>query len=398
MGMRITLKKDEMAQLLVMLYILLRFISMFIPPYHFVILLYVMVGLLPVALVADFRLRADNRFLLSVGAFLLSGLLCAVFQHSGYTRIILELPMIVVGICIAKYGLKLSYLYVLYYTSMVIVLFRMIINNLDSNAVFYHGSRNMITAWLIMITCLLYLEYARSKKIVPIYPAVITTAVCFISGGRSGVVASVFLTAMLLLYNIRFTSKHPLRILGVVIAGIAGLSVAIRRYYSVFFEGVINRFKGIGYAERVWYENERLEYITDYLTKMVNSLKNFLLGVPAEEMPILNTLNGELHNSYLALHKHFGIIGFLIIAVFIFRVLKVKIKKKNAVFIIVTLTLLIRMFFETIAFTSFYDFVIFALAYIPYVEEKERVKDRIWVNYTEIKRHNNVPVHYGGAK
>lgn len=216
------------------------------------------------------------------------------------------------------------------------------------------GSRNYISAYLILFyVYYMYASYLNNKKINLIYPVFIVVA-CIFLYGRSGIILSllVFLISLL-------QSGDKKKIVFFAVCGLIGI--------GVYYEQILNILLNSNLSHGV--ETERSGMLEQYFSS-IRTANDLLLGVDLFKCcSLIIKFEGNPHNSFIMMHSRFGLFPFIIIFCFYVFQLSKGILLKNIYLNLLLLIIFMRYFLDTIGFFGPVDFILLSIA-ISIVENK----------------------------
>ena len=221
----------------------------------------------------------------------------------------------------------------------------------------------------MMVQCtIVYISEYQNGKNITILPALITVLISAWAGGRAG-----FLCSLLILFSVIIFSKNKKEITIGKIMFIVSLSIVllvlIKFVFSDFFIQILNRLTDQGIVDSV-----RSELIERYFYRI--SLEDIILGRNLAFDPLYRFVSLNTHNSYLQLHAIYGLFGIIAIFFGLIKQISIYIKSKNFLLLFILITILIRIFSETHAFTNFMDPIIYWLIF-NYNCQKEDITNEI---------------------
>lgn len=251
-----------------------------------------------------------------------------------------------------------------FFSITVISIFLLLLTGVDPNSVFA-GSRNTISLLLIPLGCFFLINSninIKSNKALFIYILIVLN--CIIAQGRSGILTSLILLIALILSRIE--KINLLKIIFIVVS-----FLIIYTFYLKYADFIYNlsyfdyiKAKGIE-------DNYRSSMRNEYFSAL--SFKNLIFGINLAELPIINSHNGNPHNTYISLHSNFGILILIILVLNICFWLKSLLSGNLVVFLALT-ALFLRLSTDTT-----YGFPILPLIFIAFIVSKD------WLKKTSIK-------------
>ena len=144
----------------------------------------------------------------------------------------------------------------------------------------------------------------------------------------------------------------------------------IANYYDFFFSRAVDRL----YSQNLL-ENERNSIIDSYFTNIRLNPMYLLFGVPSKNIPIVEYLNGNFHNSFLALHSNFGLIGFIIIILLMFTATRKSIMNRGWLYLLLLLVICLRIFTDGLCFVGLYDPLIYYIMFLCIYGDRKECED-----------------------
>lgn len=225
----------------------------------------------------------------------------------------------------------------------------------SSNEIFFGASRNAISGLMILLSSFLYISYVQEETDFPLYPAFITLILSFIGVGRSGIISSsIFFVGVLGLFivNKKLDVRKVVAIMITVIIAV----ILLMYFYDVIFQNAIYKFSVDSYND-----TNRSEILYNYFSEATKEIKYLLFGVPKWKIAMVVYLNGNFHNSYLNLHNIFGLTGVITIVTLVFKALRRYKREKNYIYILLIITVLLRISTDSLSFVSYYDPLLYYL-------------------------------------
>lgn len=233
-------------------------------------------------------------------------------------------------------------------------------DDLDS---FMLCSRNYVSIKLLFVSTLItIIVYRQSKKII-IWPALITLILSLMAIGRGGILCSsinfIGLLYLKLLYNSRLGFK--LLFVTLLISLVVFYWPQIEEIYEASDQ--LERLRDEGFED-----SSREDIWGEYLSRL--DMTTIITGVNIYECPLIHSFNNNPHNSYLLLHAYLGIFA-LIPYCLILYALYVNISRKDYVYVLPLIALLIRCFTD-IALLHYYDFIILLFVFRSFELKKDK--------------------------
>lgn len=225
---------------------------------------------------------------------------------------------------------------------------------INPNELFYSSSRNGVSAFSILVTVLFY--STNHQGVLPLYPSIINFAISIWAEGRSGIVASLLLLILLVLYNWktgRTGLYKKITFLGCII-----VIVPLIYYFQTEALDIITNLR----FHLNIFDDLRMIMINDYIAHL--DAYSLLVGVEPQMTVAESELGGNFHNSFLSMHSNYGLLAALII---IGSILFLGFKKNNfchSMASIMLLTILIRIWSDALAFPGLFDPVIYYYIFV----------------------------------
>jgi len=312
--------------------------------------------------------------ILAFGAGVLSTMNTVLIGNQTVVRtLVLVLSFFVAALMLDEHVDERAYLVAVYIEGAVVLL-KTVLHG--SSAAIYDGiSNNYVSVHLLAPAVLYYgLLDARGKKI-PLIPAVVIWMLCFLSGGRGGLLSGTILLAgvILRLYLGNERTRRERVQLGILLAAvmIPALFVLVQAVLNSGWSFyVVQRFldKGMDGGGRIggWIE---------YIDSLMGSLKYFLLGVDLDTQVWIQKYSGNLHNSFLFVHAYLGIIGFAVLIALIIRATVRAVQYKKGIYLCCIITFCFRGMTDHVFGGNRFSAVMIALLLITEVF-RERPKEK----------------------
>ncbi|WP_404405207.1 hypothetical protein [Jeotgalibacillus malaysiensis] len=232
-----------------------------------------------------------------------------------------------------------------------------ILVGIDPNQVFHSTSRNMISVVMLFFTALYYISLNTIEK-PPIIPAFMLVLISIWATGRSGVFASIIL--LLGIVYIRYSKSILNKIF--IFCLLISSSVYLLNNNSL----ILNFFTEYRFEPDLLLKDPRFEIWDNYFKNV--SFGNFLLGSDWRDNILYFSGSGNVHNSYINSIIRFG---FSSIVIFAYILLGLIIAfKRNILFFILIISILIRSVTDTIILFGMFDFILFFLVSKVIIDKK----------------------------
>lgn len=234
----------------------------------------------------------------------------------------------------------------------------------DSLEILMTSSRNYVSIKLLFLSTLItIITYRQNDKII-IWPALFTLVLSLLAIGRGGILCS----------SINFFGLVYLKY-------VKGMNVSLKiGFIAVLCFIALYNWSEI---EESYEASEQLERIRDkgledsardriwaeYFSKI--DLLTFITGCNLYECRIIHSFDNNPHNSYILMHAYLGVFAFIPFWLML-RALFVNIRRKDFVYVLPLIALLIRCFTDK-ALLSYYDFIIMIFIYRSFELESENV-------------------------
>lgn len=221
------------------------------------------------------------------------------------------------------------------------------------------GSANVINAIVLFAYFIYFVSLINQtdKPGLNVIPPFIFLLISIWSSSRSGVVVAAFIFSGIFLLNTT-TKKRRNRIIGFVsIVAILGFMVA---YWDTIISAIGEDMTAK--AERYGTGSIRTAIWREYIDVAFSNIGDLFLGVTHDDpfkTPLLSYWSGNTHNSFLMLHSKYGLLGFLLVIIPLFRRIFENYKHKQHYELFILFAVIIRAFFDWIAFPGIHDIVFF---------------------------------------
>lgn len=225
-------------------------------------------------------------------------------------------------------------------------------------------SRNSVSAFLLLFILPLIIIFDKEKqKELYFYQLLIHAVLIFLNAilavGRGGILSTGFFLLGLLFYyfsglGIRKTVLDVVKeiVLIIVMFGVLAYFLSFPDRLSILFSRFFER------TNIVLAEEPRMIIYKQYW-EASNDIKSFFFGPNIEDIPLLNIYNSNPHNSFLNIHKNYGFVWLSIILWAVISDLFINLKRRNFLWIIYVLTIMIRSFTDSLAGGAMFDIIFF---------------------------------------
>ncbi len=255
---------------------------------------------------------------------------------------------------VLDFGLNLINIRIYYYSIVLFFCYQIFIVNNQPHNLFVSSSYNYVSVLMLNVTVLLYLSYYTNGKKVPLYPAIITLAICLWGIGRGGIIA-----AFVLLFGLLLVKKKGKRY---IFSAILLITFMIYMIYDIDLDNILQNIGFGKFYKRDFINDEpRFEILMAYLNEI--NVKSFFFGFDVKNL-INIYQTGNLHNSFLNAHSMIGLGAFIL---FFIGILSVQNSlKKNPTIAVLIITIVIRALTDDILLFEMFDYILFLLIYYSF--------------------------------
>jgi hypothetical protein len=346
--------KKEIISYVAVAYFLLRFLYSFKSVSMIYVVLYSIVETLPIFLVDNAlpKFKRSNIFFALV--FLFSITISALFANNVISYVAFSILNLYLANWMAKDGIDRKCTWMLFIIISLVIFIRIAVTS-SVDLVFNNTSRNSISSFSILTSVLIYSTYDKEDYL-SILPAIVTMLLSLVGLGRGGVISSSILLIGIIIINMKNKKNLKLRILFIALIALAIFVYLLYKYYDYFLSATIMRFG----SQKIT-DNERVDIIAQYLFLTMGNFKNLMFGLSPKAIPAVQYLNGNFHNSFLALHSSFGLVGFLIVVLSLIKSFLMNIKYKNFRLLLLLTVVCVRISTDYLSFVGYYDVLIYYL-------------------------------------
>lgn len=222
------------------------------------------------------------------------------------------------------------------------------INSVDGYQLFSETSRNYASIYSLFILFFIGVLHYKDNTEIPslfIFHNLVLSIYCV---GRGGIISAAIL--LLLYYMARIKSKEKF-IKKIKIIGLLLLIFAIVLYYMYskgLLEVVWEKYFWRFYDNRAVGSNlERMAMIRMYVDKTLENIFYLLFGTDVSHLSLILNQKGNVHNSYLMLHKAFGLLGSAILLFEVAVCIKNIWNKRKYEFVSIILAIMLRAFLDS---------------------------------------------------
>ncbi|MDF2801230.1 MAG: hypothetical protein K0S61_1133 [Anaerocolumna sp.] len=313
------------------------------------------------------RFHFKSRIILLLIILYLFAILSSIYSNN-YRVQDYVLPLQYFGVALLLIVYKLNYKVVRFSFIIYSVFFLYnIATGIHPDYVFSGVSRNNISINMILHSVLMYISMYQNRRVIKLYPVIITAVLSFWGIGRSGIISSLALLLGIIFYIQIYTDRSRkfikmLSIFLIVISAYLGLTTV---FYDIILNNAFHRTLLTGLLDPY-----RAMIITEYVSKCLSSIGAFAFGVPLDNNYIFSLFDYNLHNSFIRLHAYYGFFGFIMILILIVRCISEYIKKRNMLYLFLLGVLLLRMSTDIAGFHGPYDPLIYFFLLNDYIFKK----------------------------
>lgn len=279
-------------------------------------------------------------------------------SNAGFDNILWIWAYSGVAMLIVEYGVSKPVGLIVFWGTVLFVL-AYIYSGRRPEEFYLFGSANVINA-IVLFAYFIYFVSIINQTYKPglnVIPPFIFLVVSIWSSSRSGLVVAAFMFLGIFLLN-STTNKKRNRIVGFIsIVAILGLMLAY--WDSIMLaigEGMTAK------TERYGMESVRTAIWSEYIDVAFSNIGDLLLGVTHDDpfkTPLLSYWSGNTHNSFLMLHSKYGLLGFLVVIVSLFKHFFRDYRQKKYYELFIIAAVMVRAFFDWVAFPGIHDIVFF---------------------------------------
>lgn len=298
--------------------------------------------------------KIKYKVLIPLIAFFVFGVISSLY--TGNYRIIdfvIILQYFGVGLLLINYSLnyKITSMSFIFYTCYFAI--NLIIGK-HPDELFIGFSRNNIIIFMLLQCVLFYVSMYQNKIKIKIYPAIILVIFSFWAIGRSGILVSLLLLFLIIIYTQINNSAKLFNLLYIPILFFLLFFITTTFFYDELLGTAIERTMRLGVIDIY-----RKSIIFEYYYNLNQSAGALFWGVPIKDNYVFSEFGYNLHNSYLRLHAYHGLFGVLLILIMIIRTLFKYFKFKEYLYLGLLLILMVRMSVDIPAFHGPYDPLIY---------------------------------------
>lgn len=284
--------------------------------------------------------------------------------------IFFNLQYLGITLILCKYKLNEKLISLLLFLYILFFLYQMFIG-IDPNYLFMNSSRNHISTVLLNVLVIYYITMFKNNKRIHILPAFVALLISIWSISRSAIVSLSMVLIGLLIYSIwgkktYFKNGNNRKRLSRTISRIIIILSCVFLIVYLFKNLTIVRMIATNLNNSYEILNFRLKYeglnsysrlgiISSYINESSYNIKNLIFGVDLAGSQSFSLFSNNLHNSFLTAHAYYGLLGLLGIIILIINAIRNYYKRKNWLFIILFVTVLVRASTDIIAFPGYLD-------------------------------------------
>ncbi len=219
---------------------------------------------------------------------------------------------------------------------------------LTANEIYVGLSRNHAGFAVVFYTIFLTFHLKITHKLYPVLPAIISLVLSIFLIGRTSMIVSVMLLAVVFYY--KFQDKKVIRF------AILGCVLLIGSYLYLTFQSVLFEETNLNQG----LDTPRWELWQIYI-EHINPI-NFFTGLDVSNLPMYDYFSGNPHNSFLKFHSRVGFGCVVLIILFFVSLYQYLKTGQNYVFWLLLL-LTIRAFFDSDILIGNFDFVFFIVTF-----------------------------------
>lgn len=217
-------------------------------------------------------------------------------------------------------------------------------------------SRNYVSVFLLCFIILIYISCRSNKVLLNFLPVIVLLFSCM-AGGRGGILSAVIFNIFYFFIIMKYAANREkiYYILGLWLVFILLLFIYQFGNWMRLVRFLIGKFANTGFGA----DMDRIAYRYKPYILECKHFENMLFGAN-----IRSIINDHLHNTYLMAHARFGILGLLIFIVLFVRAIIYSWKKQNKFLAALILTLMIRIFTDTIFTMLVFDSIFFYILFL----------------------------------
>ena len=217
--------------------------------------------------------------------------------------------------------------------------------------IFQSASSNFVSVYLLYPTAVYYSLVAKNKKNTDInlIPALLVWILCLFARGRGGIITITFFVS--LLYLLKYKSLHSFKKLIAVFLMFLLVGVIVYNLDYILFR--LNSSAIMEFFKANALRSSRTRFWPEYIKAAKSDLKSFIIGADVSHTFIGTDLENNPHNSFIEIHMKNGIIGLAIVVFMIIRTAIYSIQRRDYLFFICFVTLLLRGFTDHVLWAAY---------------------------------------------
>ena len=276
-------------------------------------------------------------------------------------------------------------LLILFYIAFIYLMFQWI-NNVNPNDVIFWSTNSVIFIVLSLSLSVYLSRFIRGKKVL-LHPALMTLIVALWTNGRSGIIASLLLLLIIIIYKYGINKRNIL-----VISSIFGFILLISNTITSSLKGVVLQIATRDGTREGILTDVRFEIWKDYFNKM--NFKELFLGFNTNEYHSFYGFS-NLHNSFLDGHYFLGLlmlIVYLLLIICIFKLIKIK----EYFPLLLLIVFLLRGTTDSVIFTGRFDYIFISIilysfnCFRAYKSSIKSTSYRLTLNNEKIKKKSRI--------
>lgn len=314
----------------------------------------------------------QNPYILFVLEYTVFGFIC--FLHNGnmdIQELLWPLGFMGIGLLTLNFRISTKVTGFILYTYGLFIIFKI----MECGGVDYigsRGSRNGISVDIITYLTLYMITAYQEKKSVNVWTILFVMAVCFLGIGRSGIVISILLVGLFIVFKFKngISSVRSFLLVPAITVLVICIAVILYEYFSEYINLAIGNFKEKGMR------STRLIIWGDYIRKTFSSPENILFGSRISGTRYLDIYNTNLHNSFLMLHCKYGLLGIGTVIIMMVRTIRKLFRDKEYYLLVPLIAVFIRMNLDYTDFNSSMDTVLIFFLLYPYYQKGAAWNDK----------------------
>ena len=262
--------------------------------------------------------------------------------------------------------INITCMYVVFYIAVIYCIFLALKGYNIQDGLDAGGSINNISTLLIFLVASIYIEYHKINRnnLLPYLPVILTLIVSIWTASRAGILSLSILVLFVIFFNIR-EKKTSYIYVGILILMILLFSL---KFGDIFYSNIIDK------TDRYGTDSPRVLIWNEYFRNL-NNLLDVFLGVEYNKTRDfwISFYDGNLHNSFLMLHSKYGLIGFVIMLLWVFMAFVKSLKSHDYIYLFILITVCARAFFDWCAFPGIFD-VLFWFYVFYVIDNKKQIR------------------------